>query len=56
MGKKLTTRERLIDAIVQYSGDELDETDYITIAAESEDELIERVINILSYYYNEYNQ
>lgn len=49
-------RAKLIDAIVKYSGEEISEfsrTDFIDLAKESNDELFDRLINILRWYDNE---
>jgi len=48
-------REKLINAIIEYAGDELDEFDYQRMSRESEEELVERLIYILEYYFNEHN-
>lgn len=47
---KMTTREKLVSNIVFYSDDELEKEDYINIATESEDQLLDRLISILDYY------
>lgn len=52
----MTTREKLISAIVDCSSDELETKDYIAMAGETEDQLLDRLINILNYYYNAYSQ
>lgn len=49
-------REKLINAIIEYAGDELDEFDYQKMSRESEEELIDRLIHILEYYFIQYNQ
>lgn len=49
-------RAKLIDAIVKYSGEEIAEfskADFIDLAKESNDELLDRLINILEWYENE---
>ena len=49
-------RAKLIDAIVKYSGEEVAEfskADFIDLAKESNDELLDRLINILKWYDNE---
>lgn len=49
-------RAKLIDAIVKYSGEEIAEfskADFIDLAKESNDELLDRLINILRWYDNE---
>jgi hypothetical protein len=48
-------REKLVYAIVEYAGDELDYSDLKRIATESEEELVDRLIHILEYYKNESN-
>lgn len=46
-----TTREELIDAIIDLAGDELDsKNDLLVLARASEKELIERLIGIAHYY------
>lgn len=49
-------RTKLIDAIVKYSGGELSEftnDDFISLAKESNDQLLDRLIGILQWYENE---
>jgi len=49
-------RAKLIDAIVKYSGEEItyfSKADFIDLAKESNDELLDRLINILKWYDNE---
>ena len=49
-------RVKLIDAIVKYSGEEISEfsrSEFIDLAKESNDELLDRLINILRWYDNE---
>ena len=49
-------RAKLIDAIVKYSGEEItffSKSDFIDLAKESNDELLDRLINILKWYDNE---
>ena len=46
-------RAKLIDAIVKYSGEEISEfsrSEFIDLAKESNDELLDRLINILRWY------
>jgi hypothetical protein len=43
-------RKILIELIVDHAGDELDKHDYIKIASETEEELLERVAQIIEYY------
>jgi hypothetical protein len=46
-------REKLVGNILYYAGDEFETTDDVTeLAMESEEELIDRLINILDYYYD----
>lgn len=49
-------REKLVNAIIENSSDELDIKDVIEIAKESEEQLFERLIYILNFYSNEYNK
>ena len=49
-------RKKLIDAIVKFSGEEIAEfskANFIDLAKESNDELLDRLINILEWYENE---
>jgi hypothetical protein len=49
-------RSKLIDAIVKYSGEELNEfsqNDFIDLAKESNEQLLDRLISILEWYENE---
>lgn len=48
-------RTKLIEIIESYASDELTTNDWIGIAAESDEELLDRVANILDYYVNEYH-
>ena len=49
----VTTRAKLVGNILYYAGDEFEETDDLTeLAMESEEELVDRLINILDYYYD----
>ena len=53
-----TFREKLISAIVEFTGAELDEfthDDFIALAKESEDQLLDRLIHITEWYVDEYN-
>jgi hypothetical protein len=51
-----TTRAKLIDNILYYAGDEFEtKGDIAELAAESDDQLIDRLIDILDYYYSEYD-
>lgn len=56
MKKKTTIREKLIDAIMEYGGDEIESvTEAIQLAKKSDDELVDVLINLLIFYHNEYN-
>ena len=56
MKKKITIREKLIDAIMEYGGDEIESvTEAIQLAKKSDDELVDVLINLLIFYHNEYN-
>jgi hypothetical protein len=46
-------REKLIDLIMTYAGDEMELLDVINMAKESEEELLDRVAAILDYYCHE---
>jgi hypothetical protein len=46
-------RRKLIYIIENYSGDELTINDWINIAQESDEELLDRVHHILEHYFNE---
>jgi len=51
-------REKLISAIVELTGSELNEftrADFIALAKESEDQLLDRLIHIAKWYQDEYN-
>jgi hypothetical protein len=46
-------REKLVGNILYYAGDEYEtKDDIIDLAMQTEDQLIERLINILDYYYD----
>ena len=49
-------REKLINAIIEYAGDELDEIDYQKMSRENEEELVDRLIYILEYYFIKSNE
>lgn len=50
-------REKLIDAILNYASDEFENKyDVIQLAKESEEQLLDRLINILEWYKNAYNE
>lgn len=56
MKKKKTIREKLVDAIVEFGGDEIESvTEAIQLAKKSDDELVDVLINLLIFYHNEYN-
>jgi hypothetical protein len=46
-------REKLINLIMSYAGDELIMADVIDMAKESEEQLLDRVASILDYYCHE---
>jgi hypothetical protein len=48
-------REKLIMIIESYASEELTTKDWIDIAMESDEELLDRVANILDYYVNDYH-
>jgi hypothetical protein len=51
MTQTKTTRELLIDAIIDFAGDEFESPkDYITLAKKSGHELVEELINIAQYF------
>ena len=53
----VTTRAKLVGNILYYAGDEFETTDDITeLAMESEEELVDRLIDILDYYYDRTQQ
>jgi len=53
----VTTRAKLVGNILYYAGDEFETTDDITeLAMESEEKLVDRLIDILDYYYDQYQQ
>jgi hypothetical protein len=49
----MKSREKLINAILLLSGDELECSDFRNMAKESDDELIDRLIHIAKYYHSE---
>lgn len=54
--EKLNIRQKLISAIYEYSQDELEGVnDWFKIAMESEEELVDRIIDILEYYHEQSN-
>jgi len=56
MKKKKTIREKLIDTLIEYAGDEIESvTEAIGIAKKSDEELIDMLIDVLIFYHNEYN-
>jgi len=57
MSKKNSARLKLVNAIIEYAGDELeDRASLVQLAGMSEEELVEEVINILEYYHEQANQ
>lgn len=55
--KKNTTRIKLINALIEYAGDELeDKQSLIQLASMSEDELVDEVISTLAYYHRQANE
>jgi hypothetical protein len=49
-------RQKLIDAIIEFSVDEFESiADIIELARESEEQLVDRIISIAEYYKNETN-
>ena len=55
--KKETTREKLINAIVQLAEDEYEtNSDYLLLAKQSEDELIDTLIAIAEWHQQNSNQ
>ena len=54
---KPTLRERLIDAIMDMAGDEIETPqDVVKFAKMSDEQLADEVINIAQYYRNQSNQ
>ena len=52
-----STREKLIDNILYYADDEFESRDSVVeLALESEDQLVDRLIGILDYYYDKADQ
>jgi hypothetical protein len=49
-------RTMLIDTIVKHSSDELEFNDMVEISKESEEQLLERVVGILEWYKNGYDE
>ena len=55
--EKITIRQKLLKAIYTYSQDELEgANDWFTIAMESEEQLVDRIIHILNYYHAQANE
>jgi hypothetical protein len=48
-------RVQLVNAIYDNSSEELDMADMLAIAKSSNEQLVERLINILEWYANEHN-
>jgi hypothetical protein len=54
---KQTMREKLIDAIVDMAGDEIETPqDMVKYAKMSDEQLVDEVINIAEYYRNQSNE
>lgn len=55
--KNNTTRIKLINAIIEYAGDEHeDKQSLIQLASMSEEELINEVLSTLAFYYRKANE
>ncbi len=53
----LTVREKLVGNILYYSGEEYeDRQSLIDLSMESEEQLVDRLLNILDYYYDQYQE
>ena len=53
----VTLREKLVGTIIAYSGDEYETKEDLTaLAMMSEEQLTDRVMDILDYYYEAYNK
>jgi hypothetical protein len=53
----VTTRQKLVTNILYYAGDEFENTEDLTeLAMESDEQLVDRLINILDYYYDKVDQ
>ncbi len=51
--KKLSMREKLVTNILYYAGDEYEtKGDVIDLAMETEEQLVQRLIDILDYYHD----
>jgi hypothetical protein len=48
-------RIKLVNAVYDHSSDELEILDLLNIAKSSDEQLIDRLINILEWYANEHN-
>lgn len=48
----MTNREKLIDTILEYAGDEFDTAGLIQLAKESDEQLFDRLVSIIEYYKN----
>ena len=54
---KETTRGKLITNILYYSDDEFESRDDVMqLAKETDEELVDRLINLLDYYYDQVDQ
>ena len=49
-------REKLVNAILEYASDEIEENTLANMARESEEELVDRLIAVTNYYYIEYSK
>lgn len=55
--KKNTIRVKLINAIIEYAGDEFKDTkSLINLSLMSEDQLIDNLISTLAYYHSQANE
>lgn len=56
MSKKNSTRIKLVNAIIEYAGDEFeDNASLVKLAGMSEDELVDNLISIISFYHEQAN-
>jgi len=55
--KQETIRKKLVGAIYEYSSDEFEDAQAVLeLAFESEDELVTRLVNLLEWYHDRYNE
>lgn len=55
--KELSVREKLVSNILYYAGDQYKtRPDYYDLATETESQLLDRLITILDYYYDQVEQ